>query len=522
MQAKATYGNGVHEPPKPRRGLFAALVAGCGSLVLVGVAIGLVFIAGALQPTRVVITLDSYSRDRGRAGEAAPLPVIPPPVSSQTPVPALITAVPTPTLLLPDRSQPDSVALEPTPTPTARLPRPDGPTTPAVWLIPDSELVNSPSASDFDIEQFIGRQPGVINGYRETVLRREMTSFEVVQFVARNTSVNPRLLLAMVEYKSGWLMTPSPSPDQMKFPMGISDDKRAGLTQQLMAAANALNTGYYGYKTRGLRNLTLPDQSKLAFDPDLNPGTIAVQYFLAQTATTLEGWRNDVAPQGFAATYRRLFGDPRKRTLYPLVPPDLTQPAFQFPFAQGEAWYFGAGPHGGWDRRGSAWGALDFSPPKLPDAILKAQGRCAVGTYFVRAVAAGLVVRARDGVVVLDLDMDGDERTGWTVLYMHVAKQNRVEVGKKLAAGAQIGQPSCEGYFLNAVNAHLHITRRYNGEWIATDCAKCLPGVAAPDFVMGGWTPRSSGEVSFGWLEAGPQAVGPNVGRIEMNTTITW
>jgi hypothetical protein len=48
----------------------------------------------------------------------------------------------------------------------------------------------------------------------------------------------------------------------------------------------------------------------------------------------------------------------------------------------------------------------------------------------------------------------------------------------------------------------VHLARRYNGEWIASDCPACLPLVPAPDFVMDGWRPRRDGEqVSLGYLE---------------------
>ncbi|MCC7206936.1 MAG: hypothetical protein IT323_06495, partial [Anaerolineae bacterium] len=158
--------------------------------------------------------------------------------------------------------------------------------------------------------------------------------------------------------------------------------------------------------------------------------------------------------------------------------------------------------HGGWDRRGSAWGAVDFAPPRPPDVVPVEWGRCYVSPYWIRAVARSVVARSGDGVVVLDLDLDGDERTGWTITYLHVADQDRAARGTLLETGAPIGHPSCEGFFLNAVGTHVHLARRYNGEWIASDCPACLPLVPAPDFVMDGWRPRREGDqASMGYLE---------------------
>jgi LasA protease len=83
----------------------------------------------------------------------------------------------------------------------------------------------------------------------------------------------------------------------------------------------------------------------------------------------------------------------------------------------------------------------------------------------VTAVAAGLIVRSGPATVVLDLDSDGDEHTGWIVFYFHVAEVGRAAAGTRVAAGDPIGHPSCEGG--TATGTHVHIARRYNGEWIS-------------------------------------------------------
>jgi len=86
-------------------------------------------------------------------------------------------------------------------------------------------------------------------------------------------------------------------------------------------------------------------------------------------------------------------------------------------------------------------------------------------------------------MVVLDLDGDGLEQTGWTVLYLHVDSWQRAPVGDIVQAGDRIGRPSCEGGY--SLATHLHIARRYNGEWISADGD--LP------FVMDGWVSAGDG-----------------------------
>jgi LasA protease len=85
----------------------------------------------------------------------------------------------------------------------------------------------------------------------------------------------------------------------------------------------------------------------------------------------------------------------------------------------------------------------------------------------VTAIADGPVVRSENGVIVQDLDGDGFEETGWTVLYLHLDSRDRVPTGSQLKAGDRIGHPSCEGGVSYAT--HLHLARRYNGMWISAD-----------------------------------------------------
>ncbi len=67
----------------------------------------------------------------------------------------------------------------------------------------------------------------------------------------------------------------------------------------------------------------------------------------------------------------------------------------------------------------------------------------------------------------MDLDGDGNEETGWVIVYLHIATEGRVPVGTWLAQGDKIGHPSCEGG--KSTGSHLHIVRKYNGEWVPAD-----------------------------------------------------
>jgi len=125
------------------------------------------------------------------------------------------------------------------------------------------------------------------------------------------------------------------------------------------------------------------------------------------------------------------------------------QPDFILPFEPGDVWALTGGPHTGWGN-GAPLAALDFAPPS------KISG-CVRSGVWATAVADGVVVRSTIGEVMLDLDGDGDERTGWTIFYMHVASEGRALLGTSLKQGDRIGHPSCEGG--TSTGTHIHIDR---------------------------------------------------------------
>jgi len=394
--------------------------------------------------------------------------------------------------------------------------------TPSVKLIPDSELVNSPAASKFDVETYIRFQPGFIRVYSEFVSKRNMSSTDIIEFFSNSASINPRLLLALIEYRSGWITNPLPDDDAMNYPLGYKNDQYKGLFKQLDWAVNQLNGGYYGWKTRGDTVLSFTDQARLAYAPGLNAGTVALQYFLSLTAPNRNQWEFDVT-SGFLTTYMALFGDPFRYAIEPLVPSDLTQPPLVFPFVQGETWYLTSGPHGGWDAVGSGWAAVDFAPPKPSDQILAAQGACFVSPTWVTSMSSGLVVRSGDGAVVVDLDVDGDERSGWSIVYLHIAEQDRIKAGSIVQPGTRLGHASCEGFWLRSFGTHVHVARRYNGEWMVPDCTLCVPGAVEPPYIISGWEVKGYPlQVYQGWLQKDGVVHRAETGTNDPTNQISW
>jgi len=359
---------------------------------------------------------------------------------------------------------------------------------PALKLVPDSELVYGPAYVHFDLANFVAGQGGYLAGYTEEVEGRLLTGTEIVRFVSQRFSVGPRVLLTLLELKSGWVTLAQPPAETLATPLGAVQPCSPGLFQQLSCAALWLNEGYYGWKWGDRTTMRLAGGGRAAIAPGLNPGTAGVQNCLAELSMTWDEWLALTGPAGFLATYERLFGNPFAYTVDPLVPPDLVQPELGLPWESGQTWYFTGGPHGGWGE-GSGRAALDFVPgDKLPD--------CTVSSEWSAAAAPGLVLRSENGEVLVDLDGDGFEQSGWVLLYLHVYHEGRVAAGTLLQRGQRIGHPSCEGGVADA--SHLHFARRYNGEWMPA-------GAGLVPMVLGGWTAHEDVMPYNGTLTRGDQ-----------------
>jgi LysM repeat protein len=332
---------------------------------------------------------------------------------------------------------------------------------PAVQLLPNSEFVNGPAYVDFDLGVFTAQQGGYLFTYQEYVDGQLLNGPEIVGLVAHHYSVGPRLLLAVLEYESGWVTQADPS---LYVPLGSRGGGWDTFASQLAWAANRLNEGYYNWRGRGMPLIVWSDGSTSSYAPTLNAATAALQYFFALNSTKSD-WEVivDQGRDSFLETYRSLFGDPDQYAIEPLIPAGIESPTLSLPFAEGELWYYTGGPHGGWDfgsDRGSAWAAVDFVPD---EGFLG----CAMAASWARAAAPGLVIYSQNGEVMIDLDGDGYEETGWVLFYLHVGSQGRVAVDTYVQPGDPIGHPSCEGGF--SQSTHLHLARKYNGEWIAAD-----------------------------------------------------
>ncbi len=343
-------------------------------------------------------------------------------------------------------------------------------------IIPDSHFINGPAVSSFNTADFVAPYNGWLEKYTEYVEGENRTGPEIIDFVAQNYSVSPRVLLALVEFLAGALSNPTLPQNSLTYPLGYRNYHYRGVYRQIIWAANRINNGYYGWRSGELIEFDLLDDSLERPDPWQNAASVGFQY-LFSAILPIDLYHHAIGPSGFAQTYQELFGNPWV-TDDPHIPGSLAQPGLIFPFETGKVWAFTGGPHTGWGI-GAPWAALDFAPASEITG-------CYISYDWATAMAPGIIVQSGVGYIVLDLDQDGDPRTGWTLFYLHLANFDKASVGTLLEAGDHIGHPSCEGG--SSTGTHVHIARKYNGEWIIADSA--IP------FIIEGWTSKK-GDVPY-------------------------
>ncbi len=348
-------------------------------------------------------------------------------------------------------------------------------------IMPDSAFVNGPAATEFDTQSFVDAYPGWLKDYKDYAGKENRNGAEIVDYVAINFSVSPRLLLALLEYHAGAL-TELEEPDT-PYTLGYVEPKtHKKMYMQLIWAANTLNNGFYGWRNGSLTEFDREDGHLERPDPWQNAASVGIQYYFSRTQAEVK-YEKAIGAEGLFETYTKLFGNPHADNRIH-IPGSLKQPDFLLPFPRGRTWTLTGAPHTGWGKA-LPFSALDFAPPTEFSGCFVAEPQ-----HFTTAVASGMVTRVDRGLIILDLDMDGDERTGWAILYLHIATPERVKLGTIVNAGDYLGYPSCEGG--TSTGTHIHIARKYNGEWISADGP--IP------FDMEGWIPHDGEKAYKGTL----------------------
>ena len=96
-------------------------------------------------------------------------------------------------------------------------------------IIPNSELVYGPASAQFDVAAFIKNAGGYLGNYTEVVNDptlpdvdgKTLTAAQIILEVAQDYSVNPRLLLALIEYSKRMGHASQPRPGYARLSIGL-------------------------------------------------------------------------------------------------------------------------------------------------------------------------------------------------------------------------------------------------------------------------------------------------------------
>jgi murein DD-endopeptidase MepM/ murein hydrolase activator NlpD len=293
---------------------------------------------------------------------------------------------------------------------------------------------------------------------------RSQSFAEVLVGLSSLYSLNPGVLLALIEAQSSLISDPNPGTDQVAWAVGYRGDGggRRGLYGQLRWAAREMRYALvdyslaYGGEPAPLR---FADGSELEVGADLPLSRYVLARLLAPTTTPDQlGPRMD----RLVNTYARLFGDPREPPLdwpapaepflhMPMEAPMRVTSFFDHdtPFLRENGsthtfWgraetdmAFAYDGHTGWD--------YAMAPP---DRVL--------------AAADGMVVFAGnsdDGCATPSQGVIIDHGNGYRTLYWHLARID-VELGQPVVHGDVLGIAGDSGC---AFGAHLHLQVQYLG-----------------------------------------------------------
>jgi len=323
-----------------------------------------------------------------------------------------------------------------------------------VELLSDGQFVWGPNVGEFDIRSYLINRNSELYQYADDI-----------EMWARYSSVNPKILLTILELRYGYVTR-------------IADDIDAEEIRSVIETTSMdLAVAFYEHlHTWGERResrdreeisinptLLFTDGSTLQISPKHTSGTFAIAATVAISAD-FDTWVTtlfELNDENFLGVLGVLFPeldplDERNDINPSIAPPD---PLFQFPFPLGATWRFN-GPH--------SW-AGDNTPPFSSMDFATGTGSCeSPPDMWTVASAAGTAIHPSG----YDCWTEIEHSPEWTTSYYHMT--NTIDPqGDYLYPNASLGQIACEicagGY---ATGPHVHWTVKYNGAYVSLEGIK--------------------------------------------------
>jgi len=371
-------------------------------------------------------------------------------------------------LVRPDRARRPGIASPPpTPSPTpvgyGRFSSP--PPTPVPQALPalldDGRLFYEPGWGSIEVREYLQTRAGTLADTTLWVGDTEMLLPDIIAGKCLLYGLNPKVVLALLEFQSGLVDAPDPSPDALAWAMGRRQWEDQGLEPQIDWAVRELFRATRDFPLA--RDLILSDGSTIPIPVGTNLGSYALMRVvaLAGDASDLERLLSP-GSSSFVAIYRRLFAeDPREplsglpapadrpflaqpyegifevTSIFDHHGPFLSEDGSLISFLGQEASGLPYDGHDGWDY------ALDAGVPILAAAdgtvawAGNSNDRCAT-------IARGVIL---------------DHGNGYQTLYWHL-DTIEVAVGERVRQGERLGAAGATGC---ADGPHLHFGVHFLG-----------------------------------------------------------
>ncbi|MFQ5921540.1 MAG: dockerin type I domain-containing protein [Anaerolineales bacterium] len=318
-------------------------------------------------------------------------------------------------------------------------------------LVSDGQFVWGPNVGEFDIGSFLAGMGSPLAAYAPDI-----------ELWASYSSVNPKLLIAILELQHGWVygISHTLSEDEIRSTIEDTSMELATTFYEHLFTWGARRPAFTPFPSFG-PSVMLQDGSAAELDPSQSSGTVALVAAMAA----------DIAPAGYESKFagvtrdfRTIFGamfpesdplDTSNEIATQAVPPDSL---FQLPFPLGAEWV-GSGPH--------SWNGGSWPPPFSSIDFFTGGGSCsAPPNQYAVAAAYGAVNRPDGYTCWLEIDHGG----GWVTSYYHLQNlYSGAPIGRNSKVGT-IGCETCAGGF--ATGPHLHFSLKYNGAYASLEGAK--------------------------------------------------
>lgn len=349
-------------------------------------------------------------------------------------------------------------------------------------LISDGQFVWGPNVGNFDVSRYLSTRNSPLLMYAEDI-----------QAWAAYTSINPKILLTVLELQNHWI---SRIPDDVEQEVIL-----AVIEQVSMDLATTFYDHMYIWGNRRLSespksfelpSLTFDENTILELNPETTSGSFAIATVLAQ-GVSQKSWEASLIPSdptSFSQTFSTLFPETDPLDNSNSIDPSTLPPDdfLQLPFPLGADWTFNGTHswHGG--DIGPDRSSMDFSTnwPRgatLPDHYTVASHE---GIGYVYAPS-------RTNLPCwMQISYEMNPGEVWSTSYYHLLNLgdpgDRGYLSRNESVG-KIGVEVCNGGF--ASSAHVHFTLRYNGAFYDLDGVK-----------LSGWTVYSGSDPYYsGYLE---------------------